>query len=84
MKFISQKLILLFLVIGVSVASSPTLFAQSAFKAAGNQAAALTDKGWPRKFVSGASSFSVYQPQTEQWQGNWMASLVSQKAWELT
>ncbi len=60
MKTISQKLILLFFVIYGSIASSPT-FAQSSLP---------TDKGWPRKSVSGANSFSVYQPQIEQWQGN--------------
>jgi hypothetical protein len=70
MNFISPKLIVLFLVVGVSVASSPTLFAQSASKPGGNHGAVLTDQGWPRKFVTGASSFSIYQPQIEQWQGN--------------
>src|ERR1044072_1438239 len=63
MKIISQKLNLLFFVIYVSIASASTLFAQ-------NQGAERTDKGWPRKLVSGANSFSVYQPQIEQWQGN--------------
>ena len=70
MKIISQKLNLLFLVIYFSIAASPTLLAQSTFKADGSQGAAPTDKGWPRKMVSGTNSFSVYQPQIEQWQGN--------------
>jgi hypothetical protein len=33
-------------------------------------AAAVADKGWPRKFAVGGSSFAVYQPQMEQWEGN--------------
>ncbi len=70
MNFILKRLILLFFVICVSAASSPICFAQSASRVAGNQKAALTDKGWPRKFTSGANTFSVYQPQIEQWQGN--------------
>jgi hypothetical protein len=65
MKFNSAKLILLFLVICVSVTASRTSFTQAA-----NPGAALTDRGWPRKFTSGANSFAVYQPQIEQWQGN--------------
>jgi hypothetical protein len=70
MKSISQKLMLLFIVVCVSIAASPTFAAQSASRTASNQVAAQTDQGWPRKFVSGANSFSVYQPQIEQWQGN--------------
>jgi hypothetical protein len=70
MKIISQKLTLLLLVICVSIASSQTLFAQSALKAPGNQGATLTDKGWPRKFTGGSNTFAVYQPQIEQWHGN--------------
>src|SRR5689334_5805838 len=30
----------------------------------------VTDNGWPRKFAVGGSSFAVYQPQMEQWEGN--------------
>jgi hypothetical protein len=70
MKFISSKLIVLLLVVAISVASSPTLLAQSAGRAAGNQGTAQTDRGWPRKFVAGTTAFSVYQPQIEQWIGN--------------
>ena len=65
MKFISEKLILLLIFICAAAAAAPASFAQAA-----NQGTALTDKGWPRKFTSGANSFSVYQPQIEQWQGN--------------
>ncbi|HEX5732093.1 MAG TPA: hypothetical protein VF131_04580 [Blastocatellia bacterium] len=65
MKSIWAKLTLLILVICVSAAAARTTFAQAA-----NHGAALTDRGWPRKFTSGAYSFSVYQPQIEQWQGN--------------
>ena len=60
MKLISAKLILLFFAICVCDAMSRTSSAR----------AAQTDKGWPRKFASPAGSFSVYQPQIEQWQGN--------------
>lgn len=70
MKPFSQKLILLLLVIGAAIASTPAGLAQTAFKAPGNPGAAPTDKGWPRKFSSGATTFVVYQPQIEAWQGN--------------
>jgi hypothetical protein len=33
-------------------------------------AATVSDDGWPRKFAAGGSSFAVYQPQMEQWEGN--------------
>lgn len=33
-------------------------------------AAAVSDDSWPRKFAVGGSSFAVYQPQMEQWEGN--------------
>ena len=69
MKGISPKLILILLVIYITITSLP-VFAQSAFKADGSQGPGLTDKGWPRKLVSGANSFAVSQPQIEQWQGN--------------
>ena len=29
-----------------------------------------TDQGWPRKFLVGSNSVSVYQPQIEEWSGN--------------
>ncbi|HJQ69007.1 MAG TPA: carbohydrate-binding family V/XII [Blastocatellia bacterium] len=60
MKSISAKLILALVAIFVCVAASQTSSAQTA----------PTDKGWPRKFVSPAGTFSVYQPQIEQWRGN--------------
>jgi hypothetical protein len=31
---------------------------------------APTDKGWPRTFTNGATSFAVYQPQIEAWKDN--------------
>jgi hypothetical protein len=34
----------------------------------------LTDKGWPRTFTSGATSFAVYQPQVELWKDNRLAA----------
>ncbi len=69
MKFISPKLILSFLVLYLSMSSAPSFFAQATLAASGSHAA-LTDQGWPRKFINGANSFSVYQPQIERWQGN--------------
>ena len=30
----------------------------------------MTDKGWPRTFTSGGTSFAVYQPQIERWKDN--------------
>src|SRR5262249_10305091 len=66
----SQKLILLFLVIVAALAPATAGFGQSAPKAPGDTGAAPTDKGWPRKFSSGANTFAVYQPQIESWQGN--------------
>lgn len=30
----------------------------------------MTDRGWPRTFASGATLFSVYQPQIERWKDN--------------
>jgi hypothetical protein len=32
------------------------------------------DAGWPRAFTSGATTFSVYQPQIESWAGNRLAA----------
>ncbi len=34
----------------------------------------MTDKGWPRTYTSGATSFSVYQPQIEAWKDNQFAA----------
>jgi hypothetical protein len=34
----------------------------------------MTDKGWPRTFTNGATSFSVYQPQIETWKDNQFAA----------
>ncbi len=28
------------------------------------------DRGWPRKFASGGTSFAIYQPHVEEWVGN--------------
>jgi hypothetical protein len=46
------------------------LRAESAAAAAPAAAAPATDNGWPRKFAVGGSSFAVYQPQMERWEGN--------------
>ncbi len=44
-------------------------------KRVGQQTAvAVTDEGWPRQFAQGGNSFTVYQPQMEEWVGNrWLA-----------
>src|SRR5580765_4597531 len=44
--------------------------------AAAQQSATVADSvdaGWPRAFTSGATTFSVYQPQIESWTGNRLA-----------
>jgi len=53
----------------LSAFESP-VFAQAETGKTARQAAAITDKGWPRIFASGTTSFSVYQPQIEQWKDN--------------
>jgi hypothetical protein len=68
MKLIASRLVILLLAAYWAAAAAPAAYAQT--KATGKQVAASTDEGWPRKFVSGADAFSVYQPQTELWQGN--------------
>ena len=70
MKFISAKVVLLFLIVCVSMVTAPSLLAQSAIKAMSNREAAATDSGWPRRFVNGPNSFFIYQPQIERWRGN--------------
>lgn len=62
MKFVAVLLLL--------ITSASSSFAQSTAGGSSSQNAASTDSGWPRKFGSGGYSFSVYQPQIEQWQGN--------------
>jgi hypothetical protein len=45
--------------------------------AAAQDAAASTDSvddAWPRQFLSGTTTFSVYQPQVETWNGNHLAT----------
>ena len=32
-----------------------------------------SDAGWPRQFLSGTTTFSVYQPQVDSWKGNQLA-----------
>ena len=32
-----------------------------------------SDAGWPRQFLSGTTTFSVYQPQVDSWKGNRLA-----------
>ena len=34
------------------------------------QPKAGSESGWPRTFMSGADTFTVYQPQVEKWEGN--------------
>ena len=47
-----------------------TNFDHERLRAESAAAAPVTDNGWPRKFAVGGSSFAVYQPQMEQWEGN--------------
>jgi hypothetical protein len=70
MKLISSQLVSILLAGCLLTASTLSALAQSASNSTAKQAAALTDKGWPRTFASGATSFSVYQPQIEQWKDN--------------
>jgi hypothetical protein len=71
MKYISSRLILFLFALSASGAFGHGMMAQTAHSVAGNhQGGAVTDQGWPRSFVEGADSFSVYQPQIEQWLGN--------------
>lgn len=58
---------LIFILLAVCVVMALSVFAQ---KPQAKQAAAMTDKGWPRTFSSGATSFSVDQPQIEHWKDN--------------
>jgi hypothetical protein len=39
-----------------------------------SQTASVTDEGWPRQITQGGNSFTIYQPQMEEWVGNrWLA-----------
>ncbi len=51
-------------------ASESSAFAQTDVGKIARQSAAITDRGWPRIFASRATTFSVYQPQIEQWKDN--------------
>jgi hypothetical protein len=68
MKAVSTALVILLMVVCSSSGSTAIALAQS-FAVAGGSGAP-TDKGWPRRSVSGSHSFSVYQPQIEAWEGN--------------
>ena len=68
MKLIATRIMILLLAVCCVAAASTAARARTG--ADGSRAPAMTDEGWPRKFASGASSFSVYQPQIELWQGN--------------
>lgn len=68
MKLISWRLVSILLVGCWLTASTSSAFAQVASNATAKQA--MTDKGWPRIFTSGATLLSVYQPQIEQWKDN--------------
>ncbi len=68
MKLISTRLVFTLLAGWLLAASTFSAFAQSASNSTARQA--MTDRGWPRTFVSGATLFSVYQPQIERWKDN--------------
>lgn len=68
MKLIATRIMILLLAVCCAAAASTAARARTVTD--GPPAPATTDEGWPRKFADGASSFSVYQPQIELWQGN--------------
>ena len=68
MKLIASRFVIILLAAYWSATTPRATCAQT--RATNRQVSAMTDQGWPRKFTSGADSFSVYQPQTELWQGN--------------
>jgi hypothetical protein len=70
MKRISLAFIYLLLTAGLLPVSAASAFAQTATNVNPKQMTATSDKGWPRTFTSGATSFSVYQPQIDKWQDN--------------
>lgn len=58
------------IIVFCAMASALPAFAQSASYSTAKRASAMTDKGWPRTITGGATSFSIYQPQIEQWKDN--------------
>ena len=71
MRFI-RTLLIVPMAVAISIAWPASARAQT--KINQKAAAAVNDKGWPRKFDIGGSSFAVYQPQLEEWIGNrWSA-----------
>jgi len=69
-KRISLRPIFILLAGCLLTAANRPASAQPAPGPATRQAAAITDRGWPRTFASGATTFSVYQPQIERWKDN--------------
>jgi hypothetical protein len=69
-KRISLRLIFILLAGCLLTAVHWSASAQPAASTATRQTAAITDRGWPRTFASGATTFSVYQPQVERWKDN--------------
>lgn len=69
MKQISWRVVSLLLASLLLTTFTLSTSAQSATSPT-KQVTAMTDKGWPRIFTNGATSFSVYQPQIEQWKDN--------------
>lgn len=74
MKLCSARLFSVLLASCLLLASALSACAQPAANANVKQTNAFTDKGWPRTFTSGATSFAVYQPQIEKWQDNKFAA----------
>jgi hypothetical protein len=69
---IIRTLLIVPMAVAISIAWPASARAQT--KINQKAAAAVNDKGWPRKFDIGGSSFAVYQPQLEEWIGNrWAA-----------
>jgi hypothetical protein len=52
------------------VSTAWPMLAMAQTKADSRQESTVADRGWPRKFAIGGSTFAVYQPQVEEWVGN--------------
>lgn len=73
MKWLLLKLIVALLAVYLVVALDVIVAAQSVAKPTA-QPMTLTDKGWPRTYTNNATSFSIYQPQIEEWKDNQFAA----------
>ncbi len=67
----TSSLIACFVILLVALASGVT------FGQAQNQDSANPTPPWPRKFVGGTTTISLYQPQLEKWQDNQVNALAA-------